>query len=67
MMPWLSESELYELTRKRYAAWQARALKAMGIPYVQRQDGSLVVMRADMTLDPQRNHRRTEGPRLDQA
>lgn len=42
----LSEEELYELTRRKYAPAQARQLRFMGIEHRPRADGSLVVLRS---------------------
>lgn len=42
---WLSDEELQELTGKERPAAQARALKALGVPYKPRPDGTLVVGR----------------------
>lgn len=44
----LNAAELVELTRKRYAAHQARELAHLGIPFKRRTDGSLVVLRKDV-------------------
>lgn len=42
----LSEEDLYELTRRKYAPAQARQLRCMGIEHRARADGSLVVLRS---------------------
>jgi hypothetical protein len=42
----LDDDELREVTGKRRAPAQRRALDHLGIPYRQRPDGTLVVLRA---------------------
>lgn len=42
---WLSDSELIEATHRRKFCAQARALERMGVPFVRRPDGSLLVSR----------------------
>lgn len=42
----LSPEQLAELTARKRQNGQIRALKAMGIPYRQRHDGSIVVLRS---------------------
>jgi len=42
---WLSAEELIDLTHKERSSAQAKALRAMAIPYFRRPDGSLVVSR----------------------
>lgn len=39
----LSELQLYALTRKKHHSAQVQVLNALGIPYIKRPDGSLVV------------------------
>lgn len=56
----LTDAELIELTHRQYAAWQARALDAMKIPYRKRPDGTLVVLREDLG----RPHDSRPAPRL---
>lgn len=46
----LDDDELREVTGKRRAPAQRRALDHMGIPYRQRPDGSLAVLRAAAEL-----------------
>lgn len=45
---WLSDEELFRLTRKRRGAARSRALAALGIPHKRRIDGSVVVFRRDL-------------------
>lgn len=45
---WLTESELEDLTHRRKPALQAKALRAMGIPYYARPDGTIVVLRGSL-------------------
>lgn len=44
----LTAQELFELTHRKYGAWQAIALKNMEIRYRTRPDGTLAVLRADV-------------------
>lgn len=46
----LTHDELIELTGKRRPSAQARALRAMGVAYIPRPDGTLVVLHANLTL-----------------
>jgi len=55
----LSEDEKREVTDKSRATAQARAFKAMGIPFRLRFDGSLMVLRSDV-LQGMVNSRPTE-------
>lgn len=41
----LTAQEIAELTGRSRPGWQARELDHLGIPYRQRSDGSLVVLR----------------------
>jgi Domain of unknown function (DUF4224) len=45
MSAWLSDDELVEATHRRMFTAQARALERMGVPFVRRPDGSLLVSR----------------------
>ncbi|MFN8758693.1 MAG: DUF4224 domain-containing protein [Tagaea sp.] len=45
MLP-LDDDELYRLTRKKRRSAQIRVLLALGVPYKQRPDGSLVVFKS---------------------
>jgi hypothetical protein len=45
---WLSDDELAEATHRRRFTAQARALERMGVPFVRRPDGSLLVGRDAM-------------------
>lgn len=42
---WLSDDELRDATRRRKFCAQAKALERMGVPFVRRPDGSLLVSR----------------------
>lgn len=46
----LSERELADFTGASRADAQARELRHMGIPFRQRRNGKLVVLRADVTM-----------------
>lgn len=46
----LTSDELIELTGKRRPTAQARVLRAMGIPFLPRPDGTLVVLHANLTV-----------------
>lgn len=46
----LTPDELIELTGKRRPTAQARALRSMGIAYIPRPDGTLVVLHATLTI-----------------
>ena len=43
--PWLTDAELIDATHRRQFTAQARALQRMGVPFVRRPDGSLLVSR----------------------
>ena len=43
--PWLTDAELADATRRKRPSAQARALRAMGVPFRPRLDGSLLVSR----------------------
>lgn len=43
--PWLTDNELIDATHRRQFTAQARALQRMGVPFVRRPDGSLLVSR----------------------
>lgn len=45
---WLTDTELADLTHKAKPSAQARALRAMSIPYTKRPDGTLVVLRRNL-------------------
>lgn len=47
----LSERELAEFTGATRADAQARELRYMGIPFRQRRNGKLVVLRSDVTMN----------------
>lgn len=47
-VPWLSDDEVADATRRRQPARQARMLEQMGVPYQRRPDGTLLVGRAAM-------------------
>jgi len=42
---YLTDAELIELTRRRRPRWQAKQLDHMDIPYRERSDGTLAVLR----------------------
>lgn len=48
----LSPKELIELTGKLRSGAQRRVLEGMGVPYRQRPDGTLVVIRTDVLTAP---------------
>lgn len=48
----LTEAELMDLTGRRRASAQARALAAMGIAYRRRRDGSVAVLRIHAEIVP---------------
>lgn len=48
----LTPDELVEVTGRRRATAQARALAALGIPYRTRPDGTVLVFRADLHAPP---------------
>lgn len=43
--PWLTDDEVREATCRRQPSAQARALQRMGVPFIRRPDGSLLVGR----------------------
>lgn len=45
-LPWLSDAELADATRRRQPSAQARVLAGWGVPYRKRPDGTLLVGRA---------------------
>jgi hypothetical protein len=45
MSAWLSDDELRDATHRRKFSAQATALQRMGVPFVRRPDGSLLVSR----------------------
>jgi hypothetical protein len=45
---WLSDAEVADATRRTYPAAQGRVLKAWGVPFQRRPDGTLQVGRAAM-------------------
>ena len=47
-MVFLTDQEIVDLTHRTKPAWQARALDSMGIRYIRRPDGTLVVLRQDV-------------------
>ncbi len=53
----LDKKELEELTGKIRPSAQARELNAMGIDFRQRRDGSIVVLRSDVSNDPKHSAR----------
>ena len=44
----LTPAEIAELTQRKQRAAQARELRALGVPYRVRTDGSIVVFRRDV-------------------
>lgn len=49
--PFLTEAELYKLTKKQRPSAQARALRFMGIEHRPRADGSIVVLRSHVEAE----------------
>lgn len=45
MTTWLTDSELVDATHRRQPSAQARALQRMGVRYLRRPDGTLLVGR----------------------
>lgn len=45
MSSWLTDSELVDATHRRQPSAQARALQRMGVRYLRRPDGTLLVGR----------------------
>ena len=43
--PWLTDAELIDATHRRQPCAQARALAGMGVPFLRRPDGTLLVSR----------------------
>jgi len=56
----LTPAEIEELTHKERPSWQARELDHLGIPYRQRSDGSLVVLRAHVEATQDRPRRQPQ-------
>jgi hypothetical protein len=46
----LTPEEVRDLTHRTKGAWQARALKSMGIPFHLRPDGTPAVLRDDLKV-----------------
>lgn len=47
----LTDAELYELTRKRRKDCQVKSLNCLGIKFRERYDGSLVVLREHVQME----------------
>lgn len=45
-LPWLTDAEVADATRRRQPCAQARVLESWGVPYRRRPDGTLVVGRS---------------------
>lgn len=70
----LTDDELFELTKKQRHPAQARALTAMGVTYRHRADGSLAVLKAHVEAVlgcapavPAARRRTAAGPDLSQV
>jgi len=62
---YLSAQELIELTSRRRPRWQAKQLSHMGIPYRERTDGTLAVLRIHAeTVEAQSGATLSKEPRL---
>jgi hypothetical protein len=65
---WLTDAELADLTHKAKPSAQARALRAMSIPYTTRPDGTLVVLRRNLDAPTEKRQTppalRLPAPRL---
>ncbi|MBK6552750.1 MAG: DUF4224 domain-containing protein [Rhodocyclaceae bacterium] len=48
----LTNANLVELTQRRRRSAQARVLTALGVPFRQRPDGSIVVFESDLHAPP---------------
>ena len=56
----LTPQEIRELTQRARPAWQVRVLDHIGVPYRRRPDGTLIVMRSHVEMQPVVSPRRPQ-------
>lgn len=60
----LSDDDLVLLTRRHRVSAQVKVLKAIGVPFRQRPDGSIVVFERDLGSSSSQNGRTGREPQL---